>query len=206
MVTKHLSYKDVFPICRELYYNILYKGINKGIKSKLETDCNNFNRTHRQNGFPDYNLATNCLDLDLYLYKIVDYSEHVRKPYCNFFIYALKQLVRKKDPKYIERFDQLHDKMINEYNNVSVTGLGVCKEYVLKMNDDIYKIFEMFDELYGYFKYFQKDSNNCSYIKIDYRRNNACVRSIIRRYSISSDVDKHGCFIFCNINNYIHRV
>ncbi|GAW84478.1 variable surface protein [Plasmodium gonderi] len=156
---KYLSFKDIFPTCKDLYHkNSSQNGLSH-INGKIKTPCNNFDNSFRSNKQHNYNLVPDCTKFGPYLYKIKDYSEDKRKPYCNFFIYELKRLVRNKNPKF-KKFDELYKKLIETYETADVKGLDICNDYISLMNDTVYDIFEKFDKLYYNFKDLRSEKNN----------------------------------------------
>ncbi|GAW84288.1 variable surface protein [Plasmodium gonderi] len=175
-----LSFKDIFPTCQDLYNNIFFSGLNyNDLYPKIQKACNDFSGKFSYKITPSLSFYSTCYKLGFYLYYIKNKSEDDRKPYCNFFIYELKREVKNKKPKF-EKFDKVHEELINAYKGVGLMGLDVCKEYILLMEDHIYEMFRMFDELYKYFKNLKRNKN-------DTQRH---VRSCVNKYEDIIKKDK----------------
>ncbi|GAW84319.1 variable surface protein [Plasmodium gonderi] len=161
-----LYFKDIFPKCKDYYNSILHLGISKYIEDKVHKACNDFNSTFQPNHDVWYSFYQPCIKLGLYLHEVKNKNIYDRIPYCNFFIYELKREVKNKSPK-IEKFDDVYEELLKLYNKDDVIIPNVCKEYVSLMNDPVYKIFKMFDELYGHFKDLNKEKyDKFSHVKL----------------------------------------
>ncbi|GAW84176.1 variable surface protein [Plasmodium gonderi] len=133
---------------------------SSAVNGQIGASCNAFNNTfqHKSKNYWT-NFTPPCQYLVRYLHEIKDKSEYDRKPYCNFFIYELKREVKNKNPNF-QRFDKVHEELIKSYKNTGVNGLDVCKEYVSLMDDNVYDMFNLFDELYKDFKEFKNQNKH----------------------------------------------
>ncbi|GAW84494.1 variable surface protein [Plasmodium gonderi] len=163
-VKAELSFKDIFPKLKDYYDSLFYNMRTGPVSSGLYGPCNNINNRFKPSANTWNSFYQPCVKLGLYLHELKNRKEDTRKPYCNFYIYELKREAMNKAPN-IKSYDDLHNQLINAYKNVSVGIPDVCKEYVSFMNDDVYNIFAMFKELYDHYNKFQRDSNNCEYVK-----------------------------------------
>ncbi|GAW84232.1 variable surface protein [Plasmodium gonderi] len=181
-----LSFKDIFPRCKT-YYNSLTYNMNGGrVQIALKGPCNDISAEFTPDKYVNNVFYVPCEKLGLYLHELKNMKEDTRKPYCNFYIYELKREARNKSPK-VNSFDDLHKKLIDSYSKTGVRIPDVCKEYVSIMNDDVYEIFKMFDELYDHFKSLKHvRQNREQYVKL-------CVQT----YEKFSEIDK------TNFNNII---
>ncbi|GAW84675.1 variable surface protein [Plasmodium gonderi] len=174
-----LSFKDIFPRCKTYYNSITYNMNGGRVQIALKGPCNDISAEFTPDKYVYNVFYVPCEKLYFYLHELKNMKEDTRKPYCNFYIYELKREARNKSPK-VNSFDDLHKKLIDAYSKTGVRIPDVCKEYVSIMNDDVYEIFKMFDELYDHFKSLKHvRQNREQYVKL-------CVQT----YEKFSEIDK----------------
>ncbi|GAW84294.1 variable surface protein [Plasmodium gonderi] len=162
-----LSFKDIFPEVKSYYHSLLYLMIQSPVNRALKQPCNDISAEFTPYAILNNVFSTSCIKLGLYLHELKNRKEDTRKPYCNFYIYELKREARNKSPN-VNSFDDLHKKLTDASSKTDVLIPDVCKEYVSIMNDDVYEIFKMFDELYDNFKSLKdkKKNNKDQYVKL----------------------------------------
>ncbi|GAW84495.1 variable surface protein [Plasmodium gonderi] len=188
-----LTFKDIFPTCKSLYNNILHQGINQNVIKKIGLVCNSFSNTYTPNALTYNSFYSTCQKLGLYLHELKNMKEDKRKPYCNFYIYELKREAKNKSPIVVS-FDDLHKKLIDAYSISGVRIPDVCKEYVSKMNDDVFDIFEMFDKLYDDFKNFKNQKTTMQdYVRLFVIKYDKILEKNknINNNTIFEELDKH---------------